>query len=255
MKILIVEDESHSARKLKKLLEEIDPSIKIETCLESIEASVLWLKNHLQPDLIFMDIQLSDGISLEIFKQISINCPVIFTTAYDEYALQAFKVNSIDYLLKPIDKAELVKSLQKFDTLSHQNYRSFEQSTREILFNSLKRNSVQHKARFLIKSGQGWTTIVIDDIAYFLSDRKVTFLVTHAGKKYIMNEALDELERQLNPYEFFRLNRQFIASVKSIAVIQKFFNGKLKLQLKPASEQEVIVGREKAKAFKEWLNQ
>jgi two-component system LytT family response regulator len=202
-----------------------------------------------------MDVQLSDGLSFEIFKHVKVNCPVVFTTAYDEYALQAFKVNSIDYLLKPVDKAELMKSLHKFDALRRQYSGDLNQSAMVALLDTLKITSSKYRTRFLIKLGQSMITVFEKDVAYFLSERKLTFLVTHNGKKHMMDEPHDELEGQLNPREFFRLNRQFIASVGSIAAIHKWFNGKLKLQLKPTSEHEVTVSREKAKAFREWLNQ
>jgi DNA-binding LytR/AlgR family response regulator len=255
MRILLIEDESLSARKLQRLLEDIDPSLVVEGALESIEASVRWLATHPQPDLIFMDIQLSDGLSFEIFKQIPVRCPVIFTTAFDEYALQAFKVNGIAYLLKPINKEELSAALQKLEALKLQFSGSINNAVAEALLSTLKKDQHSYKSRFLLKSGQSWITILASEIAYFHSDQKLTFLITREGKKHSVDESLEELEEHLNPHEFFRLNRQFIASVGSIASIQQFFSGKLKLHLKPAASDEVIVSREKAGPFKKWLNQ
>lgn len=202
-----------------------------------------------------MDIQLSDGLSFEIFKHVDVNCPVIFTTAYDEYALQAFKVNSIDYLLKPINKEDLAKSLQKWEQLKQQFSGSIDSSVVENLLVHLSKEQQRYKSRFLLKSGQAYTSISVDNVAYFFSDRKLTFLMTHGGKKFIIDEPLEKLEKQLDPYRFFRLNRSFLASLDSIASVHKFFNGKLKIDLRPYIDNKVLVSREKVTAFKQWLDQ
>lgn len=252
MNAIIIEDEPLSARRLKNLLTDINPLIKVENILDSIETSVRWLIKYPHPSLIFMDIQLSDGLCFEIFKRVVIRTPVIFTTAYDEYALDAFKVNSIDYLLKPIDKDELKRSLQKFEEMRNQ-YRGVPDVLIDKLLSALEGDPRLYKSRFLLKSGQSMVTVFDKDIAYFVSDRKLTFLVTYDGKKHPMDETLEELERQVNPREFFRVNRQFLASIESIVSVHKYFNGKLKLHIKPPTDLEVIVSREKMKTFKNWL--
>jgi two-component system, LytTR family, response regulator LytT len=250
MNAVILEDEVLSARRLRNLLLEIDPVIKIENTFESVETAVKWLRTHPHPSVIFMDIQLSDGLSFDIFKQVDILCPVIFTTAYDEYALKAFKVNSIDYLLKPVDKEELKHSLHKLDEL----YLGGREGVVDKLLQTLDEAKQAYKSRFLIKNGKNLITVFDKDAAYFLTDRKLTFLVTWSGKKHPLNESLEELEAKLDPRSFFRLNRQYIASVKSIESVHTFFNYRLKVFLKPSTDSEVLVSRKHVKAFKMWLN-
>jgi two-component system response regulator LytT len=253
MNSIIIEDEILSAHRLKNILGDIDPSIIVEEVLDSIEASAKWLKKHQHPSIIFMDIQLSDGLCFEIFKQVEVQSPVIFITAYDEYALEAFKVNSIDYLLKPISKEDLQRSLHKLDELKHQQSEELNNKMEKLL-RSLEETTRSYKSRFLIKSGQTLLTIFDKDIAYFISDRKLTLLVTRDGIKRPMDETLEELESQINPRQFFRVNRQFIVGIDSIASVHKYFNGKLKLHLKPPTDHEVTISRERARVFKNWLN-
>ncbi|MCC6395739.1 MAG: response regulator transcription factor [Bacteroidetes bacterium] len=255
MRVVIIEDEPLIARKLASLLTECDASIGVEASLESIEASVKWLEDHPLPDLLFVDIQLSDGLCFEIFKRVDVRCPVIFTTAYDEYMLQAFKVNSIDYLLKPVSKEDLSQSLRKYRQLKESYAEGAARKELGALLETLTQTAPRYKSRFVVKAGQGWITIFEKDIAYFMSDRKLTFLVTREGKRHVMDESLDDLESQLHPHEFFRVNRQCIANAGSIAAVHAFFNGKLKLLLKPQTEEEVLVSRKRAPAFKKWLDQ
>ncbi len=255
LRILVIEDEPRTARTLIQLLVECDPTIVVENCLESIEASVTWLKEHTVPDLIFMDIQLSDGLCFAIFNRCEVACPVIFTTAYDEYALQAFTVNSIDYLLKPVSREDLVRSLKKFEFLRQRYGGGIDPKTLDALMETMQQAKPQYKSRFVVKSGQGWITIFENQVAYFLSDRKLTFLVARDGRKHVVDESLEELETLLHPHEFFRVNRHCIASVGAIVAVQTFFNGGLKLELKPQAEEEILVSRKKAAAFKKWLDQ
>lgn len=250
MNVLIIEDEQPAARRLQKLLEEVDASIIVLDIIDSIEASVKWLNNHHFPELIFMDIQLADGLSFEIFKQVKVTTPVIFTTAFDEYSLRAFKVNSIDYLLKPMDKDQLENSLKKYKDLKSQ-FSKFEFPI-ESLFQSLK-YSKEFKSRFLVKLGERLISISTEKIAYFLSEEKLTFLITNENKKYPIDYSLDELEPLIDPKQFFRLNRQLLAQISSIQSIHNYFNGKLKLFLAPDLNKEVVVSREKATLFKQWL--
>ncbi|MFN0047922.1 MAG: LytR/AlgR family response regulator transcription factor [Cytophagales bacterium] len=241
MKIVIVEDEMPAAKRLEKLIKEIDNDIVIEAKLDSIETAVHWFSNHAQPDLIFMDIELADGQSFEIFNQIKITTPVIFATAYDEFALKAFKVNSIDYLLKPIDKDALRAAIEKFKELKKSFSSEFDINA---VLKTLSGNK-EGKSRFLVKLGERLISIEKEQIAYFMSEDKLTFLVTHDKNKYVMDYTLDELELQVHSKEFFRINRQFIASAKSIGSIHNYFNGKLKLTLAPPVKEEVLVSRER----------
>lgn len=252
MKVLIIEDEAPASRRLQKILAEIEPAFEIIGCLDSIDSSVKWLKNNKEPDLIFMDIQLSDGLSFEIFKCVNINSPVIFTTAYDEYAIQAFKVNSIDYLLKPIDKDELKNSLNKFEKL-RESFSVKVLDLQEIVKN-LKLSGPVYKSRFLIKIGANLLIIPTNEIAYFFAENKLVFIVTFAGKKYIAENTLEELEALLDPDLFYRANRKFIIHINSLESISASFSGKLKLKILPHINEEITVSREKTSEFKKWID-
>ncbi|MDX2195792.1 MAG: LytTR family DNA-binding domain-containing protein [Cytophagales bacterium] len=252
MNILIVEDEAAAARRIKKMVEDIGMGkYKVLATLDSIEATVTWLHTHPLPDLIFMDIELADGQSFEIFKQVKITTPVIFTTAYDEYALQAFKVNSIDYLLKPIDNDALKYAIDKFIDIKN-NYQSASYDI-DKLISSLKIGK-DYKSRFLVRIGDRLISLETHQIAYFKSEDKVTVAYSHEAKKYILDHTLDELEAQTDPIDYFRINRQYLAHYKSIGNINSYFNGKLKITLKPSTDDEVLVSREKASEFKNWLD-
>ncbi|NJK84365.1 MAG: response regulator transcription factor [Bacteroidia bacterium] len=253
MKALIIEDEAPAGRRLKKIIEEIDPGFKILDVIDSIESSVKWLKNHHMPDMIFMDIQLADGLSFAIFDQVEIQAPVIFTTAYDEYTLKAFKVNSIDYLLKPIDKEELKVSIRKFEQLKNQ-FAQVPSPNLETLLKSLHLDKKEHKSRFLVRLGERLVSVPEHEIAYLYAEQKIVLLITNQNEKYAVDYSLDELEALLNPEVFFRLNRQFLARVQSIGSIYHYFKGKLKVKLLPEINQEVIVSREKSPFFKQWLD-
>lgn len=255
MNIVIVEDEAPAARRLQKLLKENDPSIKIIASLDSIESTITWLSDNPPPDLFFMDIQLADGLCFEIFRRKEVTSPVIFTTAYDEYALRAFKVNSIDYLLKPIDSTDLKRSLEKYKQLKNNFSPKAEGENKlEKLLHDLIPSEDKYKTRFLVKSGQRYIPVDTDAIAYFYTEDKVVLLKTFQKNVYVVDSTLDHLEQQLNPKEFFRVNRQFILHVNAINHINTFFNGKLKIQAKPDNEHEIIISREKASDFKNWLD-
>ncbi len=253
MNVVIVEDETLAAKRLQKMLEEYDGSIRVVATLDSISSTVSWFKNHSKPDLAFFDIQLSDGISFEVFKQIKLECPVIFTTAYDDYALQAFKVNSIDYLLKPIDKGDLKRSLEKLNSLKAQ-FQPVSLDVEALLENLIEKKTT-YRSRFLVAFRDELIMISIQDVAYFFSEHKLTNLIRLDGKKFVIEQTLEQLQNELNPAQFFRANRQFIVSLKSITGIHKFFGGKLKLDLTPPTLQEVTVSRETSPEFKAWLNQ
>ena len=250
MKVLIIEDEKPSARRLQRMLDTLD--LKAETMLHSVEESIAWFQKNEHPDLIFLDIQLSDGLSFEIFESIDIQSAVIFTTAYDEYALQAFKLNSIDYLLKPIDDDDLAKAVAKYKT------RLPKQQSVTLDFNDIKKLLVnpierEYKKRFSVKVGQHLKLINIDDIECFYSENKGTYLYTTEGRNYILDTTLEQLENELEPQQFFRINRKFFVNIKAIKDMVSYTNSRLQIKLQSYNEQEVIVARERVKDFKNWL--
>jgi two-component system, LytTR family, response regulator LytT len=249
MKCIIVEDEIPAAKRLVRLLKGMNQSFEIVGILDTIEATVSWLKTSPHPDLIFMDIHLADGYAFEIFNQVEVESPVIFTTAYDEHALKAFEVNSIDYLLKPIDEGKLERSVQKLSKLKNDvsGIGQIDQLLR------LFRSRENHKSRFLIKLPERLLTVDISQTAYFMASGKMVLLVTHESRHFPIDFTLDELENSVDQEKFFRINRQFISSFSAIKGIYPFFNGKLKIDLSPATKEPVFVSREKAGAFKEWL--
>jgi two-component system response regulator LytT len=254
IKVLIVEDEELAALRMQKMLLEIDSSIQVLQIADSVSSAVDWLKTNPNPDLMFLDIQLSDGISFEIFNQIEIYCPVVFVTAYDAYALKAFEVYSIDYLLKPLRKELLEKSLEKFKTIN-QSFSADDMMVRvQQIIDNYQTGNKTYKSRFAVTKGNAIISIKSDDIAYFYIEDKVLFLSTHENQRHIINYTLEQLEETLNPLHFFRVNRQYIVSINSIEKVHYYFNYKLKLQLKPESPHEVIVSTSKTKDFKNWLD-
>lgn len=250
MNVVIVEDEVPAIKLLKKMLAEADSAINILATLDSIVAAVEWFRLHPSPDLVFMDIRLSDGLSFSIFEKVELTCPIIFTTAYDEYAIRAFTVNSIDYLLKPLDRTLLVRALDKLK-------RTLRPSGVDIDMQSLARmiaeQRPQYRTRFLLPMLDRFVPIGTKDVHFFMSAHKQTFLITKDNKKFAVDEPLDALERELDPQIFFRANRQFIVQNTSIAAVHTYFSGKLKLSLR-GSDEEVIISKEKSAAFKHWLD-
>ena len=242
MKTLIIEDERPAALRLKKLIQKCAPKAEILEVIDSVEDAVKWLNTFDQPDLIFMDIQLADGLSFDIFQQTTIKSPVIFTTAYDQYSLKAFKVNSVDYLLKPIDPLELKKAMEKFNEL-YQQPQIYDSSAIEALLNNI--HSKKFKERFLVKSGQEFSYIPIDDIAYFYSEDKIVCAKNINGKRHILDYTLDQLEDCLDPDFHFRVNRKYITKLSSINKINTYFNSRLKLELLPSPNDDVVVSRER----------
>lgn len=255
MKVLIIEDEPLAAKRLIGLLNELDPGIQVLEILDSIEDTVKWLHENPHPELIFMDIMLADGQSFQIFESIHIKVPIIFTTAYDEFAIKAFKVNSIDYLLKPIEPLLLEAALKKHHSLIPLP-ENFNAVMELLLQNAVKDRPVQQafKNRFLVKRGDKFIPIAIAEIAYFSFKDKLSFLNTFDGNKYMLEHTLDELEKIVNPNTYFRLNRQYIMAFSCIKVVHNYFNGRLKVYVEPDVNEGIIVSKERAQAFKSWLN-
>ena len=255
MKVLIIEDEAPAARRLQSLLTECDPSIQISAVIDSIEDAVAWLNNYPHPELIFMDIMLADGQSFEIFEHVDIAVPIIFTTAYDEFAIKAFKVNSIDYLLKPIEPQLLATALKKYNSIQRSTV-NLKEVMESLLLDGIKsqKSGADFKNRFLIKSGDKFIPIETSQVAYFSFEDKLTFLHTIHQKRHMLDYTLDELETLIDPRLFFRLNRQYIASFSSIKTVHNYFNGKLKVYLTPDVKDGIIVSKERATFFKLWLN-
>ncbi|HIP33622.1 MAG TPA: response regulator transcription factor [Bacteroidia bacterium] len=251
MNVIIIEDEKPSARRLKRMLAECD--IDVVTMLHSVNESIEWFLNNDHPDLIMLDIQLSDGLSFEIFENVTIKSSIIFTTAYDEYALKAFKLNSIDYLLKPIDQDELENAIKQFkDAFKVNTKDSFDfDSIKNLLSNSVEKN---YKKRFTIKVGQHLKIINQEDICCFYSQDKATYIHTKENRDYLMDYTLENLFSELNPELFFRVNRKFIIKLDSIKDIIAYSNSRLEIKLHNYNEEQIIVSREKVKDFKEWIN-
>jgi DNA-binding LytR/AlgR family response regulator len=247
MKVLLIEDEIPAARQLTKLLLEQRPAFHVIDTLDSVEGAVRWFRTFPAPDLVFMDIQIADGLSFDIFKQAEVKSPVIFTTAFDHYAVQAFKVNAIDYLLKPIDPEDLSRALIKMEN-QRITAPVFEY---EMLAQYFKKE--QYKDRFLVKTGQQLAFIATTDIAFFRSADGLTQAFTSAGKKYFIENTLEELERLLNPRDFFRISRNMTLRIDAISKIIPHLNGRLKLETSPAAPEDIFVSRERVPEFKTWL--
>lgn len=254
-KVLIIEDEIPAQRLLKETLQEITIKTEVIGCFGSIKSTVEWFKNNPHPEIVLLDIQLSDGLSFEIFEQVKIESMIIFTTAYDEYTLQAFKVNSLDYLLKPIEKEELQTAFEKYNRYN-KKFIQEQQSTTDFneLANLVKYKKTEYRKRFLIQSNESFFYISIEDIAIFYSMQGITFAVTFEKREYPINFSLESLKEQLDPNKFFKTNRQFIVNINSIIKVHSYFNRKLKLEIKPPHTKDIIIGKDKAAAFKRWLD-
>lgn len=254
IKALIIEDEDPAAKRLMKLLKEIEPDIILDGPIDTVTQAVRYLQTNPQPDLLFLDIQLADSKSFAIFDQVKIDVPVIFTTAYDEYAIKAFELNSIDYLLKPVSLEKLKLSLEKFKKIrKYYNNEDFTGQLKFLLQSFKPQPDEMYKTRFLVNKGDELLPIPVEQIAYFYAEDKVVFLVTGENKKYLISYSLEELEQKLNPKEFFRINRQFISAIGAIHKVYHYFNYKLKLTLQPDPGTEVIVSKSRTTDFKNWM--
>lgn len=260
MNFLIIEDEELTARKLARMLTEIEPRSLIVATLQSVDESVAWLKANPAPDVIFMDIELADGQSFDIFTQVWVACPVIFTTAYNEFAIKAFKVNSIDYLLKPVKEEDLRRALAKIEDLKVM-LTSKPDALQTSLVQLLQQLSPPSttpspiRERFMIKQGQRLLSVDVEEIAYFFSRNKISFIKTYDKRELMVDYTMDELDKMIDPHRFYRLNRQVIAELRAIEKVHLYFNNKLKINLQPPFEDEVLVSREKATHFKIWLGE
>ncbi len=251
MRALIIEDEKPSARRLQRMLSGLE--VTIGTLLHSVEDSVEWFQGNAHPDLIFLDIQLSDGLCFEIFDLVKVESAIIFTTAYDEYALQAFKLNSIDYLLKPIDEDELRTAVEKYKDLNHKDAppaQTYFEDIKKLLVNPVDR---EYKKRFTTKVGQHIKIIAVDEIECFYSEHKGTYAYTRDGHNYLLDNTLEKVVGEVSPENFFRVNRTFLVNINAIKDIVSYTNSRLQLKLYRFKEHDIIVAREKVKDFKLWI--
>lgn len=251
MKVLIVEDEVAAARRLAKMLQSIAPESELLAITDSISSTVNWLKENGEPELMLMDIHLADGSSFRVFDKVKVKCPIIFTTAYDQYAIQAFKVNSIDYLLKPIKESELTFSLNKFKEKSIAS----SNIDLEKLINELRKPIENYQQRFVVQFADKLKSIDVNSIAYFTALEKSVYLITDDNHQYAIDYTLEKLEEVINPKVFYRVNRKFIVNITAIKGMYTYSKSRVKIELQPDSEVEVIVSSERSSGFKEWLNQ
>ncbi len=250
MNVLIVEDEGIAAERLTQLLVQLDANIEVVAHLDSIKTSVDWFHSNEAPDLAFFDIQLADGLSFEIFKQIEVTCPIIFTTAYDQYAIEAFKVNSVDYLLKPMMESDLQRALTKFKK-QNQPTQTVDMAT---LMNLIQKPTKSYKERFVIKVGEHLKSVLTNEVEIFLSENKATYLHSKENKRFIIDFTLDQIQEAIDPNLFFRINRKYLIHIDGIKDIITYSNSRLKLELHHFNADDMIVSREKVTLFKEWLD-
>lgn len=253
MKVLIIEDEKPAAKRMTYLLKQYNESIEIPAVLQSVKASIRWFETNPHPDLVFSDIQLADGLSFEIYNTINVKLPIIFTTAYDEYAIRAFKLNSVDYLLKPIERNELYAAISKFNT----NFKKPSENNTfspEVMKKLMQSVLNEYKSRFVVRVGEHIRTVDISDILYFYSFEKATFMYTADQKNYVVDYSLEQLEKMIDPKRFFRVNRQYLVSLKSIKDIVVFSNRRLKVALISGTNNSIIASRDRVAGFKEWLD-
>lgn len=251
MKAIIIEDEEFAARRLENIILEYDNTIKIVAKLQSVSESVAWLKANVAPDLIFLDIHLEDDLSFAIFDHIKVQAPIIFTTAFDEYAIKAFKLKSIDYLLKPINKDELANAINKYKNWDGE--KSVVLNPNELRSLLLNQQTV-YRERFSVSVGEKLKYINVDDIAYFFSTSGITFVVMNSKSQYSVDFSLDTLKEQLNPKYFFRVNRQYFIKLKAIANVHVYPKSRLKIELNPPASEDVFVSLDKVPDFKRWID-
>jgi len=248
MRVLILEDENRAVNHLKRLIQGVAPEMEIAAVFETVREAVAYLGMEEQPDMIFSDVQLADGISFEIFSKVSIDCPIIFTTAYDTYAIDAFNANGIDYLLKPIEEERLQKAIEKAKHLSSNR------KLDNLLKVNADRASKRHKSRFMVKVGEKIRTIMVEDILAFYSFEKTTYLHTNSHRNYIIDYSVEELEGMLDESRFFKINRKYIVSIEACSQIIAWSNSRLKIDIEGIDDHKIVVARERVKDFKNWLD-
>ncbi|MBL7925502.1 MAG: response regulator transcription factor [Bacteroidia bacterium] len=251
MKFLIVEDEKPNANRLKKMVEQLDNTYQVVDMVDSVSGAVEWFNQNTHPEIVLMDIRLADGLSFDIFSRVKVGSAVIFTTAYDEYALQAFKVNGVDYLLKPIEAEELETAIAK---VKQTHISATANPYLDELMSYIKQKDVTYRSRFLFPYKDGYKTINVSEIDLIYSEDKNTHLILQNGTMQMAGQTLEELEEQLDPAVFFRANRQYIININSIESIHNHFNGKLKVVVRKQTQHEILVSKEKAPLFKQWLD-
>jgi two-component system response regulator LytT len=250
MRVLIFEDEKHTAIRLQSLLNELDPSIEVIDIISSVEEGIKWFKKNKMPDLIFQDIILTDGTCFDIFDTVNISAPVIFTTAFSDYAIQSFQVNSIDYIVKPYDINHIKLALEKLKNLRN----TFIIPENKLLKEIINKKEFTPKKRFLVKIGDNFSTINSSDIAYILSEDGLTFVTLFNEKKHIVDYSIVDLSKQLDAAEFFQINRKMIVNISCVKKINSWFNSRLKLEVSPNIEDDIIISRERVSSFKQWLD-
>lgn len=253
MQVILIEDEMPAANRLARMLEQLDGEIMIRERFDSVESSVRYFLSDPAPfDLVFMDIQLADGLSFDIFAQAPVTAPVIFTTAFDQYTLKAFKVNSVDYLLKPIDESELSNAVEKYRQLYRNKKTDFSEKILQLV---QQMNAGRYKERLMIKRGQQLSYLKTENVAYCYADGKLCFAVDFNNAKYLLESNLTQLEEQLSPTQFYRINRHLLVNIESVKKVHTWLGGRLKIEVLPTTTAETIVSRERVNGFKDWLGQ
>lgn len=248
MRTLIIEDEKPAADKLKKAIQKTGMGIEIIAQLDSVQSAIQWLRTQEQPELVFMDIELSDGLCFKIFETVSVPCPIIFTTAYDEYWQEAFELNSIDYLLKPVKQEKLDAALKKYDTLKQYFASNFQQ-----LMQTKQSNLPAYKKRFLVKRGSDYISVKTEDISYFYATHKLVCMVNKKAEKFILDISLSDIEKQIDPVTFYRINRKYLVNMSAIKRIRSYPKSKLEVEVEPSVNDEIIISQENVAAFKDWM--
>lgn len=251
--VIIIEDEIPAARLLHSMVSALRPEWKVEIVSGSVDDAIEWFATHKQPDLIFLDIHLTDGDAFDFLSTVHPKSAIIFTTAYDQYAIRAFSVNSIDYILKPVDEQHLSNAITKYESLYHWEWLQSE-AYMETLLQALKHPEKKYRSRFLISASEEFWSLQVEDVAYFYSEEKTTFAVTSGGREYIVDLSLNRLEEQLNPELFFRVNRQMILNIDAIDRAIPYYKGRVRVMVQPSFKSDIIISEGKASAFKLWLN-
>ena len=255
MQAVIIEDEFHNSQMLEAQIKELRPDWQIAITLDKVSSSIQWLRDNPQPDVIFMDIQLIDGICFSIFEEVKIECPIIFTTAYDEYAIKAFEVTSVDYLLMPIDEVKLAKAIEKFEKIFPHRESSIGQIDYSQIIEAIQQNNKGYRKRFLITGVDSFYKVNVEDVAYIITEEGVSQAVMFSGKSHVLNHTLEKMEEDLDPKTFYRANRKTILNIEVVNRIENFFGGKLVVQLIPPFKETITVSRLKATAFKKWFDE